>query len=127
MFFFFFFIFISAILLVLGGAVTIGLDRDAVDEYVHLNPEVDTMDEFLRQLVASHFIPEDIVRRCRIFANLLMTGSLHLVLENVNKSEDICVKFAERIADKINNPPDGTMASTAPNPQVHYIILFKSL
>ena len=99
--------------------MTIGLDHDAVDEYVRLNPSMDTVDELLKQLVASDFIPENILRRCMVSANLLMTGSLHMVLESVNGSDgNVCTMFAETIADKINDPPDGTMASIAPNPQV---------
>jgi len=103
-----------------GGAVTIGLDRDAVDEYVRLNPSVDTVDEFLKALVASGFIPEDIIRRCNISANLLRTGDLHVVLESVIRSDNVCSRFAQRIADRINNPPEGgaTMTTTNTNPQV---------
>ena len=66
-----------------SGAVTIDFDRDAFDEFIRLNPELETLDEFLRELVASGFIPEEIIRACTITANLLSTGSLHLLLENI--------------------------------------------
>ena len=97
----------------------IGLDREALDEYVSLNPSVDTVDELLKILVASRFIPEDIVRRCRVAANLLRTGDLHVVLESVNGSESSCATAAENMAERINNPPNSTSTlSNSANPQV---------
>lgn len=102
--------------------MTIGLDRDAVDEYVRLNPSLDTVDELLKVLVASRFIPEDVVRRCKVAASLLRTGDLHVLLENINSSDSTCAMAAEQIAERINNPPmgdDGTeTTTTAANPQV---------
>ena len=102
--------------------MTIGLDRVALDEYIHLNPAMGTVDELLKVLVTSHFIPEDVVRRCRVAANLLRTGDLHVVLENVHITESACAMAANRIAEVINNPPmaDGTqeVATVAANPQV---------
>ena len=87
-----------------GGAVTIGLDLDAVDEYTRLNPDLETVDEFLTMLISSDFIPEDITRSCKIQANLLSTGSLHMVFENVNNSQSIkCKNYSDSIADQINN------------------------
>lgn len=81
---------------------------------------MDTVDELLKTLVVSRFIPEDIVRRCKVAANLLRTGDLHIVLENVMNSDGACAMAAEDMADKINNPPtsDGTATSTAAIPQV---------
>ena len=96
----------------------IGLDRDAVDEYVRLNPDKDTVDEFLKELVATSFIPADILRRCSVSANLLRTGDLQMVLESVASTDNACAMFAERIADKINNPPDGAVTVTDASPQV---------
>jgi hypothetical protein len=101
--------------------VTIGIDREALDEYISLNPSVDTVDALLKVLVASRFIPENVTRRCKVAANLLRTGDLHVVLENVDSSESTCVKAANDMADKINNPPvaDTTVNATiAANPQV---------
>ena len=100
-----------------GGAVTIDFDRDAFDEFIRLNPELETLDEFLKELVASGFIPEEIIRACTITANLLSTGSLHLLLENILDSGNTCRMFAEEIADRINNPP-ATDSETGTNPQV---------
>ena len=97
----------------------IGLDRDAVDEYVRLNPDKDTVNEILKELVATGFIPGDILRRCNVSASLLRTGDLEMVLESVVSTDNTCTMFAERIADKINNPPDGEATATeAANPQV---------
>ena len=95
----------------------IGLDRDALDDYISLIPSVDTVDEVLKVLVASRFIPEDIVRRCRVAANLLRTGDLHVVLEG---SDSSCAMAAKHIADRINNPNSTSTAavSIAANPQV---------
>lgn len=102
--------------------MTIGLDRDAVDEYVRLNPLLETVDEFLRELVASGFIREEVVRRCKIVANLLDSGDMHLVLENLEQTDTVCAMAAERIADRINNPPtsddDDTSNAVTANPQV---------
>lgn len=102
-----------------GGAVTIGLDRDAVDAYVRSNPTLDTVEEFLRELVETGFIPEEVVRRCKIVANLLDSGDMHVVLENLVNTDTICAMAAERIANRINNPPMSDDTSTVtPNPQV---------
>lgn len=82
---------------------------------------MDTVDELLKTLVVSRFIPEDIVRRCKVSANLLRTGDLHIVLENVMHSDGACSMAAKEMADRINNPPmdDGTATTTtAANPQV---------
>lgn len=96
----------------IGGAVSIGLDQDGLDEYVRLNPSVDTVDEFTKRLVASGFFPDDIVQRCEIAASILETGNMHMVLKNVLENETACYMFAERIADMINNPPSSSGNST---------------
>lgn len=100
----------------------IGLDHDAVDEYTRLNPDLETVDEFLTMLISSDFIPEDITRHCKIQANLLSTGSLHMVFESVNKSESICRSYSESIADQINNRSANSTTTTT-YPQAGSIIL----
>lgn len=113
---------------VAGGAVTIGLDLDAVDEYTRLNPDLETVDEFLTMLISSDFIPEDITRHCKIQANLLSTGSLHLVFESVNQSQSICKTYSESLADQINNRTANSTTTTV-YPQVGStiaLILYKT-
>ena len=95
--------------------MTLGLDREALDEYIELNPSVDTVDELVKRLIASGFIPERILRRCKMAVNMLRTGDLHLVFENVNRTGNVCSMFVEEIAEAINNPeagPTTTMTST---------------
>jgi hypothetical protein len=101
-----------------GGAVTIGLDYDALDEYLRLNPSVDTIDSFLRVLLRSQFIPDDVASRCIVAANLLNSGDFHMVLENLILSDPICGTAVEEIADRINYPPDDDDDTNGPNPQV---------
>ncbi len=98
-----------------GGAITIGIDRDGLDEYVRLNPSLETLDDFVTTLIADTFIPEMILRSCRVSANLLDTGDLHMVLENLVTSENTCRMFVETMANDINNPPrnNGSMTTTA--------------
>lgn len=108
-----------------GGALTIGLDRDAMDEYIRLNPEMDTVDEFLKELVNSGFIPMDVLERCMVSASLLETGDLNMVMESMdNSNENTCSMFAETVADRINNPQESsaTMVQTAPNPQILQLV-----
>ena len=90
----------------LGGAVTIRLIRAILDEYLRLNPSLETVDDVIKSLIADGFITEDIIRQCKIAANLLDTGDLHVVLENRLNMGTPCRDFAERIAAKINNPSD---------------------
>lgn len=70
----------------------------------------DTIDEFIKALIADGFFSEDILSSCTIAANLLDTGEFHVVLEG----ERVCRTFLEGIAEKINNP----ISSTAAIPQV---------
>ena len=96
--------------------MTLALDSKALDEYVELNPSVDTVDELVKRLVASGFIPERILRRCKMAVNMLKTGDLHLVFENVNRTGNACYRFVQEIAKAINNPREGlptTMTTTA--------------
>ena len=83
-----------------------------------MNPLFDTLDEFIKGLIADGFIPEDILRQCRLAANLLDTGELHMVLENIERLGDVCRNFMEEIAEKINNPGDDESTVTTAIPQV---------
>lgn len=114
-----------SVYLFVGGAVTIALNHEALDEYIRLNPSFETVDEVLITLITSRFIPENIIRRCNASANILMTGDMQLVLKNVMNSERICHMFAAQIAEAINNPPmsDNSSDTTIAIPQVTWTAL----
>ena len=95
--------------------MTLGFDRDALDEYIRQNPSLETLDEFLTTLVGNGFIPENILRLCRVAVTLLRTGDVHIVLENIQRAGSACRMFVEQIAEKINNPAS---AVTTSSPQV---------
>ena len=102
--------------------MTIGLDGDSLDEYVRLNPSVDTVTDLLNVLVQSRFITMTVASRCNVEASLLDSGDLHMVLENLMNSDSICAMAAQEIADRINNPPMGDEITEA-NPQVRIAFL----
>lgn len=79
---------------------------------------MDTVDGFFKTLISDRFISEDVLRICRVAASLLRTGDLHIAFESPENSDGMaCAMVAQRIADKINNPPTATTTTTA-NPQV---------
>ena len=104
----------------IGGAITIGLDQSGLDEYIRLNPSLGTIDSLVTTLISDTFIPEVILRSCKLSANLLDTGDLHMVFENVMSSDNACRMFVETMANKINNPPrnNGSTEVTTAIPQV---------
>ena len=112
--------------------MAIELDREALDDYVDLNPSVATADDLVRRLIADRFIPEELLERCQIDGSLLETGDLHLLLENKDFSFDDCFEAAQDIADVINNPPSGgggarrsvRAAPTNTYPEVHNLLSF---
>ena len=77
--------------------MTIGLDRDSLDEYVRLNPSVDTVTNLLNVLVQSRFITMTVASRCNVEASLLDSGDLHMVLENLVNSDSICAMAAQEL------------------------------
>ena len=85
--------------------MTIGLDRVGLDDYIELNPSVDTVDELLKRILASGIIPEDVIASCLIEAGLLDSGELHLLLENKMFADSTCFEAVQALADLINNPP----------------------
>lgn len=107
-----------------GGGLTIGFDRDALEDYINLNPSLETVDDLLMMLIAAGFIKEDDLRRCNVTASLLSSGDLYLALKAVSKSDTFCNQRTEDLVDRINNPPrdDGSSSTTATvstsNPQV---------
>lgn len=93
--------------------MTIGLDRDGLDEYIELNPSLDTVDELLETLVADGFISEESLERCTMEGSLLETGNLHMLLQNKMNTDNFCYMTIEEIADIINNPPGQESSSAA--------------
>ena len=91
--------------------MTISLDREGLDEFIELNPDLDTIDRLLETLVASRFISEQTLLSCGVDATLLQTGDLHLLLENNNSAHNVCFTAAQEFAGLINNPPSGETGS----------------
>ena len=85
--------------------MTIGLDRVGLDDYIELNPSVDTVDELLKRILASGIIPEDVIASCLIEASLLDSGELHMLLEDTMFADRTCFEAVQDLADLINNPP----------------------
>lgn len=76
-----------------------------------MNPDFETLDDVVKSLIADGFIPDNILRVCRLAASILDTAELQLVMENVNRDGSICRDFLDTVADKINNPDtSGTIA-----------------
>ena len=65
-------------------------------------------------LVGNGFIPENILRLCRVGVTLLRTGDVHIVMENIQRAGSACRMFVEQIADRINNPPSTNVTTTSP-------------
>ena len=76
-----------------------------LDDYIELNPSVDTVDELLKRILASGIIPEDVIASCLIEAGLLDSGDLHILMENREFEDRTCFEAVRDLADLINNPP----------------------
>ena len=92
--------------------MTIGLDRVGLDDYIELNPSVDTVDELFKRILTSGIIPEDVIASCLIEAGLLDSGELHILLENREFEDSTCFEAAQDLANLINNPPGSESDST---------------
>ena len=104
-----------------GGGITIGFDRNALEEYLTINPSVETVDDLMLRVFSSGLISRENQSHCEVSASLLNEGDLFIALKAIVRSEDYCMMLAQRLENVINDPPSMRNSSTpvlTPLPQV---------
>ncbi len=107
----------------LGGGLTVGFDREAFEDYLSLNPSVETVDDLLKRMILSGLITKKDLLHCDIKASLLNEGDLFLAFEALVEAEDYCMTLSKKIGDMINNQLNGgsgddSKAVISPVPEV---------
>jgi len=96
-----------------GGGLTIAFDRDALEEYLHLNPSLQTVDDLSIRILLSDVISKEDRNRCNITFSLLDEGDLFIAFEAKSRADDYCMKASERVSKLINDLPEDASTSVA--------------
>ncbi len=97
-----------------GGGITIGFDRNALEEYLTINPSVETVDDLMLRVFSSGLISRENQSHCEVSASLLNDGDLFIALKAMVRSEDYCMMLAQRLENVINDPPSMRNSSSTP-------------
>ena len=82
--------------------MTIAFDRDLLDEFIMVDPSVETVDDYLEELIDEDFISDEDLMMCKTSATLLDTGDLFLSFRSVRNSDSYCAMLAAMLVDTIN-------------------------
>ena len=59
-----------------GGGLVIAVDIQGLAQFADLNPDLDTLDEILEELVRAAIILQTIAQRCEIEASVTSSGNI---------------------------------------------------
>ena len=68
-----------------GGGITIGFDRERFDNYLNLNPSVETVDDLPLRIILSGLISEEDLLQCDVKASMLNEGDLFIAFEAIKE------------------------------------------
>ncbi len=85
------------------------IDSRGLGEYVQLNPNLHTIDDFVEMLIEANFISVKIFERCEVGVSFTSSENLEITLQGVKADDEMfCGEMADRLAELINNPSDSS-------------------